>query len=354
MLHLVCRIAEALCQLQNVGHTKYITWSLDFTCSKVTVEKLTDQAANMENELKDLLDSIKEQRLKSHALNYFTTQQLLQIRCELGNLKQDSTAEVTSQLYSLLSIISLHITSDDIKNVVEAVCFNEQEPIYEKQVSINEASEVQLPLATEVNEATEAMELEQNEHDGVTNECMDDQAKLKLAIESLSKEEENVFEQLQNVDFSEVVCYEAVKYVFSSDYDDKLEKAMEWCFKYSSQYENDDFTAASVSTDFSVTKNITDTNVEMFCKDTQLQTNKTPPKKDIDIKHVVVQQLIESNFTPEIALKGARMFDGNFDKAFEWCLKSESKSVEPQQLSFLSYSSVIPVSQVDVTVDTVK
>ena len=340
-----------MCQLQNVGHTKYITWSLTFTCSKVTVEKLTDQAANMENELKNLFDSINEQRLNFHALNYFTTQQLLQIRCELGNLKQDSTAEVASQLHSLLSIISLQITSDDIKNVVEAVCFNEQEALHDEQMTINEASEVQLPVATEVSIVTEQ---EQNEHEAVTDECVDDQTKLKLAIENLSKEEEDLFEELQKVEFSEVVCYEAVKYVFSSDYDNKLTEAMKWCFENSSQYENDDVTAASVSSNFSINENVTHTNVEPKYKDTQLQTNKCPPKENIDVKHIVVQQLIESNFTPGLAIKGARMFNGNFEQAFEWCLKSENKDTEPQQSSFLNYSSVISVSQSDVAVDTVR
>ena len=142
--------------------------------------------------------------------------------------------------------------------------------------------------------------------------------------------------------------------MFSSDYDNKLIEALKWCYENSSQYENDDFTAVSVSSNFSVNKNITDTNVEPSYKDTQLQANKCPAKENIDVKHVVVQQLIESNFTPGLAIKGARMFNGNFEQAFEWCLKSENKDTEPQESSFLNYSSVIPVSQSDVAVDTVR
>ena len=141
----------------------------------MTVEKLTNQAASMERELTDLLVTINDHRLQFHALNYFTTQQLLQIRRELGNLKQDGTREVTPQLHSLLSSFSLYITSDDIMNAVETVCLllNEQEAIYEKQESRNEAFEVQLPLATEAVIATEAhvtTQPEQTQYNEVNDE----------------------------------------------------------------------------------------------------------------------------------------------------------------------------------------
>ena len=218
----------------------------------MSVEKLTEQAANMENELKGLLDSINEHRLEFHALNYFTTQQLLQIRRELGNLRQDGTAKVTPQLHSLLRSFSLHITSSDIKNEVEAVCylFNEQEAICKKQESTKEAFEVELPLVTRANVATE---LVVNEHEAVTDERMDEedsQNKLKLAIESLSNEEEELFEQLQGLDCSDIVCYNAVKHAMLSKSDNKLNEAIIWCFKNASQYNNN--TIASVSSDHSI------------------------------------------------------------------------------------------------------
>ena len=324
----------------------------------MSVEKLTEQAANMENELKNLLDSINEQRIEFHALNYFTTQQLLQIRHELGNLKQDSTTKVTPRLHSLLSSFSLHITSDDIKNVVEAVCalFNEQEAICEKQESTNETFKVQLPLVSRASVVTEVVK---NEHEAVTDEPMDienSQSELKLAIENLSKEEEELFEQLQDdLEFSDIVCYNAVKHVFLSNSNNKLTDAMTWCFKNSSQY--DDNTTASVSTDHGVIKSNKSATViteEPLHKEI---TKNTQPKEIIDIKHVAVQKLIQSNFTPDLAIKGARKFNGNFEQAFEWCLKSEKKSIEPQQQqqsSFVSFSSVIPMAKFDVPTDPVR
>lgn len=323
---MVCRIAEALCQLQNVGHTKYITWSLTFTCSKVTVEKLTGQAANMENELKDLLNSIKEQRLKFHALNYFTTQQLLQIRRQLGNLKQNSTAQVTSQLYSLLSTFSLHITSEDIKDIVERVC--------KQPESVNEPFEAQLPLIAGVSVATELEEKETVTSRNAGNS------------QNLSKEEEELFEQLLDLDYSDVVCYNAVKHVFSSNSDDKLTDAMTWCFKNASQYEYDDITSTDgVSTDQGVNESVTVVSEGSSHKDTQLEMNKTSSNKDNDIHHVVVQKLIQSNFTPELAIEGARMFNGDFEQAFEWCSKSKEKSTESQQKTLIvGVSSIKPMA----------
>ena len=295
----------------------------------------------MENELKDLLDSIKEQRLKFHALNYFTTQQLLKIRHQLGNLKQDSIAKVTPQLHSLLSTFTLHITSNDIKNVVEMVCLK---AIDENQDSINEGVEVQFPLTAGANIATE---LEQNKYETVSNEGIDaecSQHEPKLLIENLSKDEEELFEQLLDLEYSDIVCYNAVKQAFSSDSGDKLTDAMTWCFKNASQY-NDN------STDHDGDKSGTFIDKGPSHKDTQSEVDNVAPKEDIDINHVVVQKLIQSSVTPELAIKGAEMFDGDFKQAFEWCSKSEKKNTEPLQQ--LPHVSVIPVAQLDVAEDPV-
>ena len=291
----------------------------------------------MENELKDLLDSIKEQRLKFHALNYFTTQQLLQIRHQLGNLKQDNSAEVTPQLHSLLSTFSLDITSDDIKDIVERVCKIPE--------SVNESfeAEPELPLIAGGSVATE---VEQNEYATLTNGCTDtgnSQHELKLPIENLSKEEEELFEQLLDLDYSDVVCYDAVKHVFSSNSDDKLTDAMTWCFKNASQYD-EITTTDGVSTDQGVNESVTVANEVLLHKDTQSEMDKTSSNKDIDVNHVVVQKLIQSNITPELAIKGARMFNGNFKQAFEWCSKSNKADTESQQKSsIVGFSSILPV-----------
>jgi len=344
-----------LYQLQNAGHTKYITWSLIFTCSKISVEKLTNQAAYMEKELNDLHDSINAHRLEFHALNYFTTQQLLQIRRDLGNLKQGRAKGITPQLYSLLSSFSLDITSDDIKGIVEAICtiFNEQEANYEKQESINEMVEIQLPHVTETSVASEP-EITESEYQLATDECMDErnsQNELKMLIENLSEHEEEIFEQLhRDLEFSEIVCYYAVKHAFSSNSDNVLGEAMRWCHKNYNQYENDDVPTISIAANENITNNIE----EPTYKDPQLEMDETPPKEVIDIKHHVVQKLIQSNFTPELSIKGANMFNGNFEQAFKWCLKSENKDNELQQSSFVSFSSAIPMPQIDMTVDPVR
>ena len=307
---------------------------------------LREQAINMENELKDLLDSIKEHRLKFHALNYFTTQQLLQIRRHLGDLKQDSKAEVTAQLHSLLSTFSLHITSDNIKNAV-----NKKEAICTTQESINETTcKAQLPSTVEASAATE---LGPNEQETMTSECMGDgnsQHKLKLQIENLSKEEEEIFEQLLDLEYSNMVCYNAVKQVFSSNSVDKLTEAITWCFKNASQY--DDISTDSISTDHGVKTNITVISEGSFQKEIQLKMEETPLEEDININHVVVQKLIESKIATELAIEGAKIFNGDFKQAYEWCLKSKEKNTEPQQQS--SLVNVLPLAQLNVAEDLVR
>lgn len=101
----------------------------------VSVEKLSKQAASMEKELNNLLKSVDKQRRNFHALNYFTTKQLLLIRHDFGKLKQDQTIVVTPQVFSLLRSFSWQITLDKIINTISTVSAlpSEQETNHDKE-----------------------------------------------------------------------------------------------------------------------------------------------------------------------------------------------------------------------------
>ena len=350
VFHLVCRIAGTLLQLQHAGHTKYISWSLSFTCSTVSTDTLRNQAITMEKELSNSLDLINEQRHHFHALNYFTTQQVLQIRHELGSLKQNKAADVTPQLLSLLTSFSLQISASDIKNIVKESCtlFSEQVAIEIKEE--NEVSEVMSLTVSEdkvVAEETYDKQLVDDEH--VEN----DQKSLDELIQDLSEDEEELFVQLHDLGYSKIVCYKAVQYALTStdnaSNDDILDTAMDWCFDNSNQYDQSNDTLTSL--DGSNKLGTVSSNEEMISDQSRpSEVEETALEGTISISHYVVQELLKLGFTPELSLKGAKVCNGNFEQAAEWCLNAETESTTEQPL-FGSFDNSISLHSLEEAIE---
>ena len=342
VFHLVCRIAGTLQQLQHAGHTKYISWSLTFTCSKISIEALTNQATSMEEELSNTLGLIKEQRHKFHAINYFTTQQLLLIRCELGILKQNKSAEVTPQLLSLLTSFSLQITANDIKNAVEEVCtsFSEQAVCMKEE---NEVVEVQSSTASEDKMVEGTFDAAEKENQLAGGELVEKEHKnLGELIQELTNDEDEIFVQLLGLGYSKVACYHAVKHAFLSaenaKNDDILDVAMDWCFDNANQY-----------------KNVINNDETMPDQDRVEEAEKTTMiEEKITISHTAVQKLLELGFTPELSLKGAKLFDGDFDQASEWCLNAETSNNEIEQPLFASVEDNYSILSSEETVEVLR
>ncbi len=128
LFHSICRIAEVLINLQQVGNVKYTGWILKVPChinpqdpsDTNIISDLRDQAKIMEDELSDWKKMVKEKRRDFYELNYFSTLQLLTLRKELGTVK-NSRAVVPPNVITLLQSISSQITSDLVCDVVHGV-----------------------------------------------------------------------------------------------------------------------------------------------------------------------------------------------------------------------------------------
>ena len=313
----------------------------------VSVEELTSQAANMDEELSCLIKSVNEQRQKFHALNYFTTQQLLQIRCDLGKLKQDSTADVTPQLYSLLRSFSWQITVNEIKDFAVTVfaLFNEQKANCE-----NEDSEYDTPEIHE-NEIIEHINIEnQEEESQPMNSEEDIYEDLKELIENLSEDKEEIFEQLCDYEYKEIVCYKAVQYAFSlhenASKDDLLDAAMDWCFDNANEYNQNENLKSDNTTEL-LQENELPQETKLPERNVQREVRKAAPKMIYSIRHPVVQELLKLDFPLELAIEGAKLCNGNFEQAAEWCLNAETEGDNSQQSLFTSGSSFKPVLKSD-------
>ena len=116
----MCRIAEVLISLQQVGNVKYIGWKMEFYCHENLVEDLQESAKKMEEELEKWKEEVKNARNEFYELNNYTTRQLLVLRSELGKLKVPVPVSYQrAQVMALLQSISCDITPNDVETVVE-------------------------------------------------------------------------------------------------------------------------------------------------------------------------------------------------------------------------------------------
>jgi len=288
----------------------------------------------MENELAESLKSVHEHRCNFHGLNYFTTQQLLQIRRELGNYKQSKPR--TQQLYSLLMSYSLNVTIGDITKAIDEVC-----TLLSEQAANEEVQEQH--SETQSDDVAEKKSVEQTRTEDVevvdakpSNEEHSSKEKLTDLISQFSSEEEDVFEQLRALEYSNIMCYKAVKHAFSSTEDDneRMDVAMEWCFDNS--YLCDDSEVVIVSSSPSIASGEKPHQ--------SVQASDASPTENCDVQHPVVQQLLDLGYSVELSIKAAKLHHEDFEKASEWCLDDETKHHDGEQSLFSSINESIATS----------
>ena len=101
---------------------KYTGWVLQVPCatSRTLIGELQKLAKQMEEELREWKEVVKNRREEFYELNYYTTQQLLKLRKELGGLKgvDQATATVHRNILALLHSISPAVNSSIVSNAV--------------------------------------------------------------------------------------------------------------------------------------------------------------------------------------------------------------------------------------------
>lgn len=135
------RIAEALLALQQAGNIAYSGWMMAFDCAAYTVIvhgeeeklKLRDESASkkvaalfacakrMEDALKEWEQEITESRSRHYELNYYTALQLLRIRRELSQVRQNQSRYVDAEILALLESISPEVTQEHVNNAVSSL-----------------------------------------------------------------------------------------------------------------------------------------------------------------------------------------------------------------------------------------
>ena len=125
---MVRRIADTLILLQQHGNGLYIGWELQFHSSlSHIVEDLQKIACTMEADLEKCNEEIEYHRDNYYELNYFTTQQLLQLREELGRFKNPEMTKLSPVTLSLLQSVSRQVNSEMVKETIDITLTHWQE-----------------------------------------------------------------------------------------------------------------------------------------------------------------------------------------------------------------------------------
>ncbi len=93
-------------------------WEMKVCCrADDIVTRLGEQAKRMERDLRDWRNTIRQQRDHFYHLNYFTTQQLLSLRWELGRFKENrADSMIEPEIMALLQCVSRDITPQNVKD----------------------------------------------------------------------------------------------------------------------------------------------------------------------------------------------------------------------------------------------
>ena len=92
-------------------------WVLKFPCRlDGVVDQLTENFQEMEKDLEDWKKTVAEKREEYYSLNYYTTQQLLHLRKELGSFKNtDHKLPMKQEVIALLQCLSQEITQEIVE-----------------------------------------------------------------------------------------------------------------------------------------------------------------------------------------------------------------------------------------------
>lgn len=194
-------IAEKLVLLQQAGNIKYIGFKMTFSCACIEPHDLEYHKDVMESDLMEWLNQVERSRKMYYHLNYFTAEQLVLLRKELGSLKANPNSQVNPQLYCLLQSVCAMPTHDIITHTLEI-------------------AETEQSLLSKVKADQSYNESEAN-------------IVPTMKYESLSDKQKEIYEELKDQDFQNKLILDALAEVGEDE-----DKARDWCFVHEAEYKD--------------------------------------------------------------------------------------------------------------------
>ena len=113
------RVAELLIKLQESGYIDYTHYKLQFGCSQYKKKDIDEHISKLEKTLLDWKKSVQSHRKKYPQLNYYTSQQLLDLQQEFGKLKKDKSLQASCKLMLLLLSVTSNPNNSKISQAIK-------------------------------------------------------------------------------------------------------------------------------------------------------------------------------------------------------------------------------------------
>ena len=258
-------IADTLFHLQKAGHPQYVEWSRSFACNTVTQNDLRDLNQQMKRDLQTWLAKVSSFRMKLYALNYFTCLQLLRISNEFYHLINNPNYEINNEILLLLMGLSPDLTVEKIKEVTST---DEAQSIAFKS----------LPSFTPPDHNESNYDIDEIDIPG--------------EVQKLTEREQEIYSSCtEEYEYNPRMVLAAIRQFGSSE-----NKILEWCFdpRNAEMYETD----AIVNED----------SIELSVS-------------EIDISNTTVQELVDLEFSEDLAIEAVKTCGEDVTKCYDYCNK---------------------------------
>ena len=114
-------VAELLIKLQESGYIDYTHYTLQFGCSQYKKKDIDEHISKLDKTLIDWKKSVQSHRKKYPQLNYYTSQQLLDLQKEFGKLKKDPSLRPSCKLMLLLLSVTSNPSESRISRAISLI-----------------------------------------------------------------------------------------------------------------------------------------------------------------------------------------------------------------------------------------
>ena len=337
------RIADALSALQQHGSGDYIGWEMNCPCNLPNVvDQLQLVASKLENDLKQWKCEIQKQRDKFYELNYYTTQQLLLLRKELGRLQEPRENTVKPEAMALLLSISRDVSGDVMKEYVLNVTQKEQQKALVLASTIAQAED-HVSSTGQPTEQSAQPEPVDPTISAVVIDLLESEATKSSTPRAIHQEDDLGIEQkaiLANIRNNFGCHKQLILLAFERcESSCDLRAVTAWCMDNQNKYKYDDYTddhdeeeeEEKEKEPFTETGNNSnkkdDDTKEDTESDMEVDDSINKPAEEtvmvekriaVDERHPVVKELLELDYPLEQCLEAAKQYPDNSQVAFEY------------------------------------
>ena len=288
-----------------MGHVKYRTFKSEYSLhSDGIINLLQERAKQMETDLEEWKTNVESLRSKYYHMNYFTTRQLSLICQELSTLHTVTHRSVKPWFINLMQSVCPTLNTDRLATAAVMVA--------EERERVKKSAFFGIGTSDNSHSPEEFVDSDEETPDKVSK---DDVASLQrmytqktLKIDELNETQQELFEELRALDYSEELVLLALTEKGCS-FDD-LE---DFCLTYSTMdVEKGSESASSVQPE-------------------AIAEEALPAEMPLNENHPQVRAMLEAGFDLELSIEAAEVCGCNSEQMFDYCLEKGFASASEER-----------------------